>query len=67
MVTCRLKKQKVFKDKMACIYVGANKTYEMEFADIRVGCPKQYKCKLNPNGKEPSIDKVMESLRSIAK
>ena len=67
MTTCRLKKQKVFKDKMACIYVGANKTYEMEFADIRVGCPKQYKCKLNPNGKEPSIDKVMESLRSIAK
>ena len=67
MTTCRLKKLKVFKDKIACIYQGANKTYEMEFADIRVGCPKQYKCVLNPNGKEPSIDKVMESLRSIAK
>lgn len=67
MTTCRLKKLKVFKDKIACIYKGANKTYEMEFADIRVGCPKQYKCVLNPNGKEPSIDKVMESLRSIAK
>jgi len=67
MTTCRLKKQKVYKDKMACIYQGANKTYEMEFTDIRIGCPKQYKCVLNPNGKEPSIDKVMESLRSIAK
>ena len=67
MTTCRLMKQKVFKDKMACIYRGANKTYEMEFADIRVGCPKQYKCVFNPNGNEPSIDKVMESLRSIAK
>jgi len=67
MTTCRLMKQKVFKDKMACIYRGANKTYELEFTDIRVGCPKQYKCVLNPNGKEPSIDKVMESLRSIAK
>ena len=67
MTTCRLKKQKVYKDKMACIYQGANKTYEMEFADIRVGCPKQYKCVLNPNGDEPSIDKVMDSLRSIAK
>ena len=66
MTTCRLKKQKVFKDKMACIYQGANKTYEMEFADIRVGCPKQYLCVHNP-GEEPSIDKVMESLRSIAK
>ena len=66
MTTCRLMKQKVFKDKMACIYRGANKTYEMEFADIRVGCPKQYLCVHNP-GEEPSIDKVMESLRSIAK
>lgn len=67
MTTCRLKKQKVFKDKMACIYQGANKTYELEFTDIRIGCPKQYKCVFNPNGDEPSIDKVMESLRSIAK
>ena len=67
LTTCRLKKQKVYKDKMACIYQGANKTFELEFADIRIGCPKQYKCVLNPNGKEPSIDKVMESLRSIAK
>ena len=52
---------------MACIYEGANKTFELEIADIRVGCPRQYKCILNPNGKEPSIDQVMESLRSIAK
>ena len=67
MTTCRLMKQKVFKDKMACIYIGAQKTYELEFTDISIGCPRKYKCKLNPNGKEPSIDQVMESLRSIAK
>lgn len=67
MTTCRLMKQKVFKDKMACIYIGAQKTYELEFTDIAVGCPRKYKCKLNPNGKEPSIDQVMESLRGIAK
>ena len=67
MTTCRLKLQKVFKDKKACIYQGANKTYELEFTDIRSFCPKQYKCVFNPNGQEPSIDKVMESLRSIAK
>jgi len=66
MTTCRLMKQKVFKDKMACIYVGAQKTYEMEFTDISIGCPRKYKCKLNPNGKKPNIDQVMESLRSIA-
>jgi len=67
MTTCRLMKRKVFKDKMACIYIGAQKTYELEFTDIAIGCPRKYKCKLNPNGKEPSIDKVMESLRGIAK
>jgi hypothetical protein len=67
MTTCRLKLQKVFKDKMACVYVGAQKTYELEFTDIHIGCPRKYKCKLNPNGKEPNIDQVMESLRSIAK
>jgi hypothetical protein len=67
MTTCRLMKQKVYKDKMACIYRGANKTYELEFTDIRVGCPKKYQCVLNPNGKEPNIDDIMESLRSIAK
>jgi len=65
MTLCRLMKQKVYKDKMACIYKGAQKTYELEFADIRVGCPRSYRCVLNPNGKEPSISDVMESLRSI--
>ncbi len=67
MTTCRLMKQKVYKDKMACIYQGANKTYELEFTDIHIGCPRQYKCILNPNGKEPNINQIMESLRSIAK
>src|SRR6056300_309448 len=53
MTTCRLKKQKVFKGKMACIYIGAQKTYELEFTDIHVGCPRSYKCVFNPNGQEP--------------
>jgi len=65
--TCRLKTQKVFKDKMACIYVGAQRTYEMEFTDIRIGCPKQYRCVVNKNSKIPNIDDVMKSLRDIAK
>jgi len=34
---------------------------------IERNCPKQYKCIYNPNGEEPDIDKVMESLRGIAK
>tara|TARA_B100001093_G_scaffold114670_1_gene107003 strand:+ start:267 stop:1007 length:741 start_codon:yes stop_codon:yes gene_type:complete len=67
LVLCRLKKQKVYKGKVACIYQGANRTFELSFQDVRIGCVKNFKCKLNPNGSEPSIDKVMESLRSIAK
>ena len=67
MTLCRLKTHKVFKNKMACIYVGAQKTYEMEFTDVRIGCPKQYRCVVNKNSKVPSIDDVMKSLRDIAK
>lgn len=67
LVTCRLKKQKTYKGKVACIYQGANRTFELSFQDVRIGCVKNFKCELNPNGSEPSIDKVMESLRSIAK
>ena len=67
MTLCRLKTQKVYKGKMACIYVGAQKTYEMEFTDVRIGCPKQYRCVVNKNSSIPSIDDVMKSLRDIAK
>ena len=67
MTTCRLKKRKVYKDKMACIYQGAQKTFTLDFTDLANGCPRKYKCVLDPNGSEPSIDSVMESLRSIAK
>lgn len=62
--TCRLKKRVTSKytNKKACIYQGGNKTYTMM---IETWCPKKYKCIYDPNGDEPDIDKVMESLRSI--
>ena len=64
--TCRLKKRVTSKytDKRACIYQGGNKTFTMM---IETWCPKKYKCLYDPNGTEPDIDKVMESLRSIGK
>ena len=65
--TCRLKYQKVYKGKLACIYVGANKTYELEFTDTHIGCPRQYKCLHNPNSPEPNIDDVLDSLRQQMK
>jgi hypothetical protein len=64
--TCRLKKRITSKytDKRACIYQGGNRTFTML---IESWCPKKYKCIYDPNGTEPDIDKVMESLRSIGK
>ena len=67
MTLCRLKKQKTYKDKIACIYQGANKTFELSFQDMSIGCVRKFSCVLNPGGSEPSIENVMESLRSIAK
>jgi hypothetical protein len=64
--TCRLKKRITsrYTDKRACIYEGGNRTFTMM---IETWCPKKYKCLYDPNGEEPDIDKVMESLRSIGK
>ena len=64
--TCRLKKRITSKytDKRACIYEGGNRPFTML---IETWCPKKYKCVYDPNGTEPDIDKVMESLRSIGR
>ena len=62
--TCRLKKRITSKytNKKACIYEGGNKTFTMM---IETWCPRKYRCVYGPNGSEPDIDKVMDSLRSI--
>ena len=67
--TCRLITMKTYRGKVACIYQGANQTWELNFEDMSVpnACPRKYKCVYNPNQKEPNIDDIMESLRSIAK
>ena len=64
--TCRLKKRLKSRTtgRQACIYLGGNKTYTLMYED---NCPSQYKCIYNPNGKEPSIDDVIDSLNSIKK
>ena len=66
-VRCLRKKMVHYKNGLACIYEGAGKTFEIEFTDKIIGCPRQYQCVYNPGGTEPNIDQVMESLRSIAK
>ena len=64
--TCRLKKRLKSRTtgRQACIYLGGNKTYTLMYEE---NCPSQYKCIYNPNGKEPSIDDVIDSLNSIKK
>ena len=64
--TCRLLKRIKSRTtgRQACIYQGGNKTYTLMYED---NCPRQYKCKYQPWGKEPNIDDVVDSLNSIKK
>ena len=64
--TCRLMKRVKSRvtGRQACIYRGGNKTFTLMYEE---SCPSQYKCIYNPNGKEPSIDDIIDSLNSIKK
>ena len=64
---CLRKKMVAYKGGLACIYQGAGRTFEIEFTDKRIGCPRQYQCIYNPNSKEPNIDDVMKSLQDAVK
>ena len=64
---CLRKSMVAYKDGLACIYQGAQKTFEIEFTDKRTGCPRKYKCVYNPNSKEPNINDVMKSLKDAVK
>jgi|TARA_B110000037_G_C17094522_1_gene495425 hypothetical protein len=64
---CLRKKMLHYKGGLACIYQGAGRTFEIEFTDKRIGCPRQYQCIYNPNSKEPNIDDVMKSLQDAVK
>ena len=63
---CRLMKRLKSRTtgRQAWIYQGGNKTYTLMYEDK---CPRQYKCKYQPWGKEPNIDDVVDSLNSIKK
>ena len=64
---CLRKKMLHHKGGLACIYQGAGRTFEIEFTDKIIGCPRQYQCIYNPNSKEPNIDDVMKSLQDAVK
>ena len=59
-VTCRRYKRVQAKSgQQVCIYKGANNTYTLV---VEGQCPNEYRCKYDPNGQEPNIDSVVDSL-----
>jgi hypothetical protein len=59
-ITCRRYKRVQAKNgQQVCLYKGANDTYTLV---VEGQCPTEYRCKYDPNGKEPNIDSVVDSL-----
>ena len=59
-ITCRrYKRVQTRSGQQVCLYKGANDTYTLV---VEGECPSQYSCKYDPNGQEPNIDSVLDSL-----
>lgn len=64
-ITCRRYKRKQAKNgQQVCLYRGANDTYTLV---VEGNCPNEYRCKYDPNGQEPNIDSVVDSLNDSFK
>ena len=64
-VTCRrFKRVQAKSGQQVCIYKGANNTYTLV---VEGQCPNEYRCKYDPNGQEPNIDSVVDSLNDSFK
>ena len=64
MTTCRLAKQLIVKDTLACVYVGANNTEYLNNIPKEVGvCPRQYQCPYRPNTKPYNMKNVDKSIK----
>ena len=59
-VTCRrFKRVQAKSGQQVCIYKGANNTFTLV---VEGQCPNEYRCKYDPDGQEPNIDSVLDSL-----
>ena len=64
-VTCRrYKRVQARNGQQVCIYKGANNTFTLV---VEGQCPNEYRCKYDPNGQEPNIDGVVDSLNDSFK
>ena len=64
-VTCRrFKRVQAKSGQQVCIYKGANNTFTLV---VEGQCPAEYRCKYDPDGQEPNIDSVVDSLHDAFK
>ena len=64
-ITCRRYKRVQAKSgQQVCLYRGANDTYTLV---VEGYCPAEYQCKYDPNGQEPNINSVVDSLNDSFK
>mgnify|MGYP001218359157 CR=1 FL=1 len=64
-ITCRRYKVVATKSgEQVCLYRGANDTYKLV---VEGQCPAEYRCKYDPDGEEPNIDSVVDSLNDSFK
>ena len=64
-ITCRrYKRVQARNGQQVCIYKGANNTFTLV---VEGQCPSEYRCKYDPNGQEPNIDSVLDSLNDSFK
>ena len=64
-VTCRrFKRVQAKSGQQVCIYKGANTTFTLV---VEGQCPAEYRCKYDPDGQEPNIDSVVDSLNDSFK
>ena len=64
-ITCRrYKRVQARNGQQVCIYKGANNTFTLV---VEGQCPSEYRCKYDPNGQEPNIDSVVDSLNDSFK
>ena len=64
-ITCRrYKRRKAKNGQEVCLYKGANNTYTLV---VEGQCPIEFQCKYEPNGEEPNIDSVVDSLNDSFK
>ena len=60
----KIQEEKSKNGQEVCLYKGANDTYTLV---VEGQCPIEFQCKYEPNGQEPNIDSVVDSINESFK